>query len=430
MDAKLQRFLQWFTSNGGYLNPHVQVQTSEEQGIHVIAKDTVSALHDSSEPFPIVTCPLSLTLSYLNAASHPDVHQTPSPAASQLLSTSDRTTVGAFLLMEQKLAGEGSFWAAYIDCLPPVERLTSPMLDGEREGMWLRGTNLDLFVESSAVGVRRRLWREDWEGAVRVLGEKGVDTAPFTWDLYNWAMSIFSSRSITSRGVIRNEPDPLPLLFPMVDLLNHHPTARVDWHFDATGAMTIAAESPPKPGDQVYNHFGPFPNEKLLLGYGFALEDNPYDEVTVQLGGIRPGVHELLRASLPERFPGPTLTPESVRFSLIGSSHAVKGYKDSPLPCLRGVPPDLFAIMEAEVRYGRMQAGEGEEGVRMDALVGLFGMVERKLEGIRRWDGGVEGEREERGRYARIYREGQVRILEEVMGEIEAYLDAAWEGGS
>lgn len=37
-------------------------------------------------------------------------------------------------------------------------------------------------------------------------------------------------------------------------------------------------------GEEVFNNYGAKPNDELLLGYGFLLEDNPEDFVSVKLG--------------------------------------------------------------------------------------------------------------------------------------------------
>ncbi len=37
--------------------------------------------------------------------------------------------------------------------------------------------------------------------------------------------------------------------------------------------------------EQVFNNYGPKSNAELILGYGFALEDNPEDSLVLKLGG-------------------------------------------------------------------------------------------------------------------------------------------------
>lgn len=49
---------------------------------------------------------------------------------------------------------------------------------------------------------------------------------------------------------------------------------------------------------QVYNNYGPKPNEELLLGYGFVLDPNPDDVVPLRLGGLGSNVSEAKKARL------------------------------------------------------------------------------------------------------------------------------------
>jgi hypothetical protein len=49
---------------------------------------------------------------------------------------------------------------------------------------------------------------------------------------------------------------------------------------------------------QVFNNYGPKPNEELLLGYGFVLDPNPDDVVPLRLGGLGANVSKAKKARL------------------------------------------------------------------------------------------------------------------------------------
>lgn len=88
-----------------------------------------------------------------------------------------------FFLCEQRLLGEKSFWAPYIDALPREEEMNTPWwFDGE-DLKWLLGTNIHLSpeVERSGVEMRRRMWKEQWEGGVKVMQDAGVTEGLYTW---------------------------------------------------------------------------------------------------------------------------------------------------------------------------------------------------------------------------------------------------------
>ena len=62
--------------------------------------------------------------------------------------------------------------------------------------------------------------------------------------------------------------------------------------------ISLVASSPIDSGVQVYNNYGPKPNEELLLGYGFVLNPNPDDVLPLRLGGIGSNVSANKKARL------------------------------------------------------------------------------------------------------------------------------------
>lgn len=111
-DEKIERLLDWFQKNGGWLNPSVEIANNEEHGFHMRAKQNLQG------PFDVVKCPLKLTLSHLNL--DPNQKWVPyhrSPLQACLGKLPDRV-VAYLLLIEQLVLGDDSPWAQYIDCLP------------------------------------------------------------------------------------------------------------------------------------------------------------------------------------------------------------------------------------------------------------------------------------------------------------------------
>ena len=62
--------------------------------------------------------------------------------------------------------------------------------------------------------------------------------------------------------------------------------------------ISLVAPSTIESGVQVYNNYGPKPNEELLLGYGFVLSPNPDDVLPLRLGGLGSNVSESKKARL------------------------------------------------------------------------------------------------------------------------------------
>ena len=81
--------------------------------------------------------------------------------------------------------------------------------------------------------------------------------------------------------------DGFPVLLPLNDLINYKPRAKVEWYsrFSFVGLQTLEAY---ESGQELFNNYGPRDNEALLLGYGFAVENNDFDHYSVGLQ-IPPG---------------------------------------------------------------------------------------------------------------------------------------------
>ncbi|KAF9100751.1 hypothetical protein BGX27_000264 [Mortierella sp. AM989] len=50
-----------------------------------------------------------------------------------------------------------------------------------------------------------------------------------------------------------------------------------------------------KKGQEITRHYGPYPNKIILSKYGFAVEDNPHDTVTIQLEMVRQAASKFLK---------------------------------------------------------------------------------------------------------------------------------------
>lgn len=75
-------------------------------------------------------------------------------------------------------------------------------------------------------------------------------------------------------------------LAPVVSLANHAPTPHIV-HFSrvdaASRCLRLRCFRPAPPGAQLFLSYGPYDNAHLLLFYGFALPNNPFDEAPLSL---------------------------------------------------------------------------------------------------------------------------------------------------
>jgi len=81
-------------------------------------------------------------------------------------------------------------------------------------------------------------------------------------------------------------------LVPLADCLNHSADAKVTYRMrDGCFELYPLADGQYCKGKELLNTYGPCPNSKLLLDYGFALLDNPHEKVPLRLE-LRPDAED------------------------------------------------------------------------------------------------------------------------------------------
>jgi hypothetical protein len=100
---------------------------------------------------------------------------------------------------------------------------------------------------------------------------------------YFWALSIVYSRSIEFSSEIENTT--VRCIVPVLDMANHCPSSTnllpCDTFFynSSTESVQLVSSSPLKEGEECGAVYGLYPNSKLLLTYGFVLQDNPHRSI-------------------------------------------------------------------------------------------------------------------------------------------------------
>jgi hypothetical protein len=229
---------------------------------------------------------------------------------------------------------------------------------------------------------------------------------------------MFSSRSFTSKIVTPDVTEEFSLLYPVIDIFNHRFGAKVVWDLDK-GDFTLAITESARKGEQIFNNYAPKGNEELLMGYGFSHENNPCDEVTIRIGQPPKEVFTALRDAFPVQFSSPEWTAESSTFYLRGSKHYSGGFQHDP-SYLRGIQPELFHTVSAILSYSN---GEMNDDDIADATVSaILDRLRDKRMAILKWNSVLPVEPQNmRQAYAKIYRDGQITTLEEIIGELEQY---------
>ncbi|KFY66850.1 hypothetical protein V496_01909 [Pseudogymnoascus sp. VKM F-4515 (FW-2607)] len=412
--SKVDELTQWFGENGGHLNEAIEMFHSCVYGYHYVAK---SRPIDPKET--VGRCPFSLTLSHLNVISAPPagiLNCSLESVCSKLLDNPkiNRGTIAILFLAEQRLRGRDSFWFPYIQLLPTEVDMTTPLWFKDEELVYLKGTNLlsnNTPPEKTSVGQQEGLYREQWELGISELKDAGVSTDNLTCE---------------------NTKSSFPVLYPVLDIFNHRLGTKVGWQFHK-GDFNLCLEERVEQGMQVFNNYSPKGNEDLLMGFGFCIPDNPYDQVAVRLGEIQPEMHRKLRDDIPDHWRSETWEPKESVFYLRAASQYTPGYSNMygvpKLSCLRGIPPELakslyLIILDRNKLAALSEEVAGEKKNWVGIIDALLHQMEYTLMGINQWNGELPDFPSTAGaKAALIYRTGQVKILEEVISELKKFMD-------
>jgi hypothetical protein len=181
--------------------------------------------------------------------------------------------------------------------------------------------------------------------------------------------------------------------------------------------ISLVAPSPIDSGVQVYNNYGPKPNEELLLGYGFVLNPNPDDVLPLRLGGIGSNVSANKKARL---------TSKGLD---AGKRWIIK--RDGEIP--RDLMEVLRIVMGDEHHHDHDDDEEEEEEehghweqemeLELDVLGALGQMLDDKLAKLESVNSEVEARDDVRA-MCDVYRRGELALVTypsqaDVIGQIE-----------
>ncbi|KAF7913951.1 uncharacterized protein EAF01_000357 [Botrytis porri] len=115
---------------------------------------------------------------------------------------------------------------------------------------------------------------------------KAFPEPPIAYDEFMYNYSIVNSRTFyyLSPNIKSSKPQPSNqnrlALNPFADYINHSSEPTVDATLSRAG-YTLTASRPIKQGSEVHISYGSHNNDFLLVEYGFILQDNRWDEVTL-----------------------------------------------------------------------------------------------------------------------------------------------------
>ena len=129
----------------------------------------------------------------------------------------------------------------------------------------------------------------DLVNLVLIIEEPEAYSIDINRERYLTASTYISSRAFPSSirySTLKSEDGSYPILLPGVDSFNHQRGTAVSWVTSSSPVPDIALilHNPNSAGSELFNNYGPKPNSELILGYGFAIEDNPSDTIVLQIG--------------------------------------------------------------------------------------------------------------------------------------------------
>ncbi|CAI6320889.1 unnamed protein product [Periconia digitata] len=424
----IERLVPWFRENNGWLNPDVEIIHDESHGFHVCA------VRPLSSP-AIVKCPLTLTISHLNL----DHSQTIVPHIdSQLqlcLGEVPNEVLTYLLLIEQRCLAkqQRSAWQPYFDCLPASNEMTTTLWFDDDDLNHLQGT--DLYT---ATKEKKRQLEAEYHSAMAILARLNVTLDPSnpTFEDYLWAFTIMSSRSFVSTYMLPNF-NTFPILFPVLDILNHSTDAKINWAFDDK-CFTLALENPASvlPKSQIFNNYAPKQNGELLMGYGFCIPENPIEQFAIKMR-LPP---DMVEAAKDTGLYNPNQVPFGLPQSAVDSDQSVEqhflrprahpfGHYENNVPWLRGIPP---WIMHSTFVATVMQLGHTPENTDSRKPTGMLVLhvLLHLYEAIRvkslLFPDSAHKSNETyanvKQQQASIYRNGQAKVIHSILAELQAVL--------
>ncbi|KAJ4359788.1 uncharacterized protein N0V89_000344 [Didymosphaeria variabile] len=420
----VERLVGWFKTNGGELSPDVDIAFDASSGYHCRAVRNLTS--------PVVAkCPLSLTVSHLNLDHTQSlVPHVESPLA-KCMGRIPNNVLVYLLLVEQRLHTDPSClkWQPYIDCLPEPSLMMTPLWFDKEDMQCLAGTNL-----ARETSVKLDKLSEEWNQAKEVMESLDIDITIFSFEWFRWAATIISSRAFISTHIIPGQ-ETFPILFPVVDILNHSPTAKVEWDFHPFEDFTlkILSHDEVRPGDEVYNNYAPKQNDELLLGYGFCIPDNPVEQFAIKMR-LPPQIEQAARSMK-------MFEPSNIPFGMDTSFVTAElneepeylrpkghpfGRYENRLPFFRAIPPRIVhtffiqALTNLNLNPADNQPDSIPPRVIFETLLLTYEAIDKRSQTLRLSLNRSSPFSNNKQKYAIIYRDGQAKILHAIRDELKA----------
>jgi hypothetical protein len=228
----------------------------------------------------------------------------------------------------------------------------------------------------------------------------------------------------------------VPVLFPVVDILNHSVSAKVEWDFQphTSFSLKLLEGETFTPGQELYNNYAPKQNDELLLGYGFCLEDNPIEQFPLKLA-FPPMLKEYAQATglfEPGNVPFGMSTDflskdqDTEQHFLRAQGHPFGRY-DNCIPFFRGIPPYIVhfffiqTLLSLELDVNDIGVHKPGSRITLQVLILLHQAIDQRSHALPLSI--PHQPQNDKQKYAKIYRDGQAKIIHSIRLELQSALD-------
>jgi hypothetical protein len=228
----------------------------------------------------------------------------------------------------------------------------------------------------------------------------------------------------------------VPILFPVVDILNHSVSAKVEWDFQphTSFSLKLLEGETFTSGQELFNNYAPKQNDELLLGYGFCLENNPIEQFPLKLA-FPPMLQEYAQATgllEPRNVPFGMSTdflskdPNTEQHFLRAKGHPFGRY-DNCIPFFRGMPPYIVqffftqTVLSLELDIQDINVQKPGSRITLQVLTFLHQAMDQRSQALPLSI--PQQPQNDKQKYAKIYRDGQAKIIHSVRLELESALN-------
>ncbi|KAF9102554.1 hypothetical protein BGX27_010959 [Mortierella sp. AM989] len=328
-----------------------------------------------------------------------------------LVQSLDGRTALILFLIQQTLLKDASFFQPYLDMIP--DKIYTALEFDDQDMEQLRGTNAFLTVKQLRSNLEQK-----FKETMDIVGKELREEDGYTWEKFLWAETVVSSRTFPAHlfGGVEGEV----VLIPLGDALNHKSRHKATWIKTPQGLEMSGCAL--QHGHQVFNNYGPKSNEELLVGYGFCIEDNLDDLVTLKtnfsqdpdqerkatilryVGITEKTIHYLRYDSIPDQL---LITMRVLAMNPAEVDRCIEVVEQSEL--VHNTSEQNEEAIALALKQELLFIGIRNEFAMLDLMDLLIGV---KLQSILEWDGRLSAPKNQAQEFAQIYRRGQKQILE------------------